>query len=149
MASITGKTDAVVAWAKGWPELDGYLKLNAVSTEAGEHAINTVPSGSSVYNDIGIVEYVDGTAKREYTFALVMIADWSDGFDNVNAEANRLGESWVDWVASQYPDNVPDFGDKTSISKIEPLYNMPSLAMVYQEDSLAKYMFQAKITYTE
>lgn len=143
MAGITGKTDAVVAWAKGWPELDGYLKLNAVSTEAGEHAINTV------YNDASIVEYVDGTAKREYTFALVMIADWSDGFDSVNEEANRLGESWVDWVASQYPDNVPDFGDKASISKIEPLYNMPSLAMVYQEDSLAKYMFQVKITYTE
>lgn len=143
MSSIQGKTDAVVTWAKGWPELDGYLKLNAVSTEAGEHALNTV------YNDVAVTEYVDGTAKREYTFALIMIAEWSDGFDGINAEANRLGESWIDWVAGQYPDNVPDFGQNASISKIEPLYNVPSLAMVYQEDSLAKYMFQAKITYTE
>lgn len=137
-----GKTEAVVEWAKGWPDLNGYIKLNAVTSEAGDASINTV------YNDAKVQDYIDGRALREYTFALVMMADWSDGFDATNAEANRLNESWIDWVGSQFPDNVPDWPG-ASFQSIESVYNVPSLAAVYQDESLAKYMFQAKITYIE
>lgn len=137
-----GKTEAVVEWAKGWPDLNGYIKLNAITSESGDASIDTV------YNESKVQEFIDGRALREYTFALVMMADWSDGFDATNAEANRLSESWIDWVDSQYPDNVPDWPG-AMFQSIESVYNVPSLAAVYQDESLAKYMFQAKITYIE
>lgn len=137
-----GKTDAVVEWAKKWPDLNGYIKLNAITSESGDASIDTV------YNDAKVQDYIDGRALREYSFALVMMADWSDGFDATNAEANRLSESWIDWVDSQFPDNVPDWPG-ASFQAIESVYNVPSLAAVYQDESLAKYMFQAKITYIE
>lgn len=139
---IAGKTEAVVEWAKGWPDLNGYIKLNAITSESGDASIDTV------YNESKVQEFIDGRALREYTFALVMMADWSDGFDATNAEANRLSESWIDWVDSQFPDNVPDWPG-ASFQAIESVYNVPSLAAVYQDESLAKYMFQAKITYIE
>lgn len=137
-----GKTEAVVEWAKGWPDLGGYLKLNSISSESGDASLDTV------YNDAKMQDYIDGRALREYTFALVMMADWSDGFDATNAEANRLNESWIDWVDSQFPDNVPEWPGAI-FQSIESIYNVPSLAAVYQDESLAKYMFQAKITYIE
>lgn len=132
----------MVDWAKGWPDLGGYLKLNAISSESGDASLDTV------YNDAKVQDYIDGRALREYTFALVMMADWSDGFDATNAEANRLNESWIDWVDSQFPDNVPEWPGAI-FQSIESIYNVPSLAAVYQDESLAKYMFQAKITYIE
>lgn len=132
----------MVDWAKGWPDLGGYLKLNAISSESGDASLDTV------YNDAKVQDYIDGRALREYTFALVMMADWSDGFDATNSEANRLSESWIDWVDSQFPDNVPEWPGAI-FQSIESIYNVPSLAAVYQDESLAKYMFQAKITYIE
>lgn len=137
-----GKTEAVLEWAKGWPDIGGYLKLNAISSESGDASLDTV------YNDAKVQDYIDGRALREYTFALVMMADWSDGFDATNAEANRLNESWIDWVDSQFPDNVPEWPGAI-FQSIESVYNVPSLAAVYQDESLAKYMFQAKIAYIE
>ena len=101
MADMAGKTDAVMEWAKGWPELDGYLKLNALIAEDGEATLATS------YTDSPIEEYNDGTAKRRYSFFLKVVTAWSDGYDPVNADAERLASSWLDWVNSQYPGNVP------------------------------------------
>ena len=134
------KTEAVLAWVRGWDKL---TKLNATRNEADEKAMNTVS------NDLVVQEYIDGTADREYTFALVLYQDWSDGNNSYNLEAEKLAESWLEWVSAQYPDNVPDFGENATITKIEPVQNIPTLAAVYQDESLAKYQFQAKIYYTE
>lgn len=138
----TGKTEALKEWAKGWPDLAGYIKLNAINTKTGDASLSTD------FTDYAVETYIDGTAKREYVFMLKMMCDWSNGFDEINEEAMRLNESWVDWVAEQFPDNVPDFGEAV-ITGIEPLYSAPALNMVYQEDQTAEYVFQAKIFYTE
>lgn len=139
-----GKTEAVVEWLKTYPGLDGYLKLNATELTAGERTVNTV------YNDAKVREFIDGTVERQFTFALVMVCDWSSGFDTVNAEAEAWGEMWLDWCDAQFKaGNVPDFGDKCTIRAIESLQNIPSLAATYQEEQLARYMFQARITYWE
>lgn len=141
---IIGKTDAVLDWAKGWPELDGMLKLNALDAE-------TVGDASLItdYNDYAINEYIDGTADRYFTVELRMVLGWSDGFDVTNAEAARLMESWMEWVSEQYPRNVPDFGAKASVTGISPLQNMPVPAMVYPDSQTAEYSFTARIYYTE
>lgn len=138
----SGKTQALIEWAKGWPDLGGYLKLNAINADSGDASLATD------FTDYAITEYIDGSAEREFVFMLKMMCDWSAGFDSVNAEAMRLNESWMDWVAEQYPENVPDFGE-AEVTGIEPLYSTPALNAVYQEDQLAEYVFQAKIYYTE
>lgn len=141
---MKGKTKAVVEWLKTYPDLGGYLKLNATELNAGERTVNTV------YNDSKVKEFINGTVERQYTFALVMVCDWSSGFDAVNEEAEEWGEEWLDWCDAQFKaGNVPDFGEKCTIRAIESLQNIPSLAATYQEEQLARYMFQARITYWE
>lgn len=140
---MQGKTDAALEWAKQWPDIDGYLKLNAILTKQDEAAFNTV------YKNVKLSAqpFIDGTARYAYVFGLRMMTEWSDGQDEINAEAEELIESWRDWVDEQYPDNVPDWPD-ASIENIEALYNVPAM-VVYQEDSIAEYNFQAQITYIE
>lgn len=142
--NVKGKTRAVVEWLKTYPGFDGYLKLNATGLEAGENAVNTV------YNEQTVREFVDGTKEKQYTFAVVMVARWSSGFDPQNIDAQEWGEAWLDWVDAQFKaGNVPDFGENVTIRAVESLQNVPSLAATYQEEQLARYMFQARITYWE
>lgn len=144
MADITGKTEAALEWAKTWPELDGYLKLNAIITKDGDATFDTS------YNDVSVVEYNDGTALREYTFQLRVITAWSDGFDPINIEAMKLSSQWLDWVSHQFEDgNIPDFGEDAKIQGIFPVQNVPALNAVYENDNLAEYLIQAKIRYIE
>lgn len=137
---IEGKTDAAVKWAKTWPKLDDFLKLNAITAEDGDAAFTTV------YSDSSGEPFIDGTARHEYTFGLKMMLPWSDGRDQYNSDAERLMEQWRDWVDDQFPENVPDWD--CEIEGIEALYDVPAV-MVYSEDSLAEYQFLCKIIYTE
>ena len=137
---IEGKTDAAVEWAKSWPYLNEFLKLNAIEAKDDDAAFTTV------YSDSQGEPFIDGTARHEYTFGLKMMLPWSDGRDEYNAEAERLMEQWRDWVDDQFPHNVPDWG--CEIEDIRALYDVPAV-MVYSEDSLAEYSFLCKIIYTE
>lgn len=141
---IIGKTKAVMNWARGWPELKGYLKLNAIDTETvGDAAVMPIS------DDLAVREWIDGTADRVFTADLRMVLSWSDGFDDINEEAVRLMESWMEWVAEQYPRNVPDLGEAARVTAIEPVQNMPEPSMIYAESQTAEYSFLARISYTE
>lgn len=135
------KTDKVLDWARGWPELEGYLDLNSIVSKSGDKAINTVS------NERIVQQYINGEAVREYTFALAYIVDWSSGTDDINQIAMRLGESWLEWVTEQ--NRKKNFPDLPNVESVVPLQNIPTLAMVYESDSIAKYQFQCKITYRE
>lgn len=142
MADIAEKTYATLEWAKTWSELDGYLKLNAIITSDGDATLDTT------VNDREIIAYIDGTAKREFTFQLRIVTPWSDGNDPTNMEAMRLAGQWLDWVSKQYAEgNLPDFG--TEILAIESVKNVPALNAVYENDNLAEYLIQARILYIE
>lgn len=137
----SGKAEAVLEWAKGWPDLDGYLKLNAITNQEGDAALNVVN------NDLEVQRYIDGTAVRNFTLQLRIMTAWSDGFDAVNAEAEALASSWQDWVAEQYgAGNVPAIGN---VMAIEPVWNVPALNYVNEDEGLAEYIVQAVITYEE
>lgn len=142
--NVIGKTSAVLMWAKGWPELKGYLKLNALDVNDTDNAA-IIPT----YNDVAVNEYIDGTADRQYTFELRIVRPWSDGVDDVNEEATKLAESWLEWVSESYPLIVPDFGPGATVTGIEPLQNVPTPSMVYPDDEKAVYSFSARINYTE
>lgn len=142
MAEVEGKATALKKWLKGWEGVQGHIKLSAINAETSDKSLNIVE------NDHVLQKYIDGTAKREYTFALKMMVEWSNSFDTINDESQALMDSWLDWVAVQYPDNVPQW-EHAKITNIEPLYNVSALSNVYQDEGLAEYMFQAKITYEE
>lgn len=142
MAKMREKTEKAFEWAKGWSGLDGYLKLNALVNKDGQASFN------AVYNEVAIERYLDGTAKRQYTFQVRFVTRWSDGYDRVNLEAEKMVTEWLDWIDEQYElGNVPDWG--VDILDIEASQNIPALNAVYEDESLAEYVIQAVITYIE
>lgn len=137
----SGKAEAVLEWAKGWPDLDGYLKLNAITNQEGDAALNVVN------NDLELQRYIDGSSVRQFTLQLRIMTAWSDGYDSVNAEAEALASSWQDWVSEQYgAGNVPAIGNVTAI---EPVWNVPSLNYINEDEGLAEYIVQAVVIYEE
>lgn len=141
-AKIKNKAQKLLEWAKGWPNFDEYLKLNALVNKDGDASLNIV------VNDRVVTEYIDGSAIRNYTFQLKMVTPWSPGFDKVNVEAERLVSGLHDWVNEQYPDNVPDW-EGASIISIETENNAPSLDVVYEQDELAEWSVLAVVNYKE
>lgn len=139
---LTGKTRAVFDWLLTWPQLDGYLKANAILAEPDSASFNVIP------NERVLEEFIDGTARRRYTFQLKMVLPWSDGYDGVNLAAEALASSWHDWVSAQFAaGNVPLW--EAEITDIRPTENAPGLNFVYQEEGLAEYVFEAEIRYEE
>ncbi len=135
------KADIILEWAKGWPELEGYLKLNSIVQKSGDKAMNTQT------NEADVIRYINGQALRELTFAFSYVVDWSDGYDAVNSRAMELGQSWIAWVdAQEAKRNYPDLPNVQSVAALQ---NIPTLAMVYERDNIAKYQFQCKITYID
>lgn len=132
------KTKAVMDWLAGF---DGEPpKLSSMPEESGDKGVQLVQS------DYVLARYIDGTKLRRITVMLQYVADWSGGADSVNAESMEYGERWLEWVGSQFPGNVPDVG---TVVRIEPIYNGPVLAMVYQDKAAARYQFTAQIDYRE
>lgn len=140
--SASGKAAAIVDWCAtygGTPP-----KLSAMPEGIGDTGVQIVS------NDYEREKFINGKARRRYTVTLQYMADWSDGNDVINREAMRYGEDWLDWVSEQWKaGNVPAFGSGANITKIEPLYNSPEVAAVYQSDALARYQFSAAIDYIE
>jgi hypothetical protein len=140
---LKNKTPAVFDWLLTWPELDGYLKLNAILAQPNQAAFNVVP------NEAVVETFIDGTARRRYTFQLKAVLPWSDGYDGVNADADRLVASWHDWVAEQYRNGNVPLWEGAQITDIRPTENAPGLNFVYQDEGLAEYVFEAVIDYEE
>ena len=140
---LKDKTPAVFDWLLTWPELDGYLKLNALLAQPREASFNVVP------NEAVVESFIDGTARRRYTFQLKAVLPWSDGYDGVNAEADALVSSWHDWVSAQYGEGNVPLWTGAEITDIRPTENAPLLSFVYQDEGLAEYVFEAVIDYEE
>lgn len=137
--STAEKIASLVEWAKGWPGIGGYIKLNAVNAESGDASLSTD------FTEYAVQEYICGKKLREMTFMLKVMADWSDGFDRTNQDAIGMAADWNDWVEST--DTMPDWD--AEILSVEATYDVPALSMVYQDEGLAEYVLAAKITYIE
>lgn len=145
MFNALGKTKAAFEWAKSWDFLDGYLKLNTITTADGDAAFVTQQSDLIVDDP-----FIDGTAPRRFSFQLHMVTPWSEGYDEVNEESIAVVSKWIDWVNAQFDlGNIPDFGDTAKITGIETDQNMPSINVTNPEESLAEYVFFGRIDYVE
>ena len=141
--TLNGKAKAVFDWLLTWDQLDGYLKMNAILAEPDASSFNVVP------NEAVLEEFIDGTAKRRYTFQLKVVLPWSAGYDAVNLAAESLTSSWLDWVSEQYAKGNVPLWSGANITGINPTQNAPGLNFVYQDEALAEYVFEAAIDYEE
>ena len=139
---MTDKAAAALEWARGWPYLQGYLKLNALTIAPGEAGIVPLASERVVRS------YIDGTADRVYRMQMRLVLRWSDGYDEVNADADALANEWAAWVRSQHPENVPDWPG-AEITEITTAEDCAALNVALQDESTAVYLFTCEIHYTE
>lgn len=141
---MASKAEAVRRWAISCPAVGKYLRMHATEMKSGARSLSIESS------DADVREFIDGTREKQLTFALAFVEPWSEGMDSLNASAMQAGEEWLAWVDAQFSeDNVPDFGPGCTIRDVRSLQTSPALAAVFEEDMLAKYTFQAQITYWE
>lgn len=133
------KTKAVADWLRGFQ--GKRPKVSATGSDPGEIGLNVVQT------DYTLRKFINGQADHRARFMVSFVADWSGGVDGVNDEASAYGQDMLGWVASQFPQNVPDMG--AEVLRIEPVYNLPTIAIVDQANATAKYQFGFEIDYRE
>lgn len=142
MVKLEGKAEAVMRWLRGWDGLDGRMKLAAVENRSGDAGF--LPG----YALATLAEYIDGRCRYEYVFDVSAVLPWSSGADGSNAEAVGLMESFIDWVNGQGErGSFPDWPG-AEIHEVGSVYAAPTV-QVTQDQRRAKYMFQARIVFTE
>lgn len=141
-ADITNKADKLIEWARQWEGFDGYLKMNALVNADGDASLNVIA------NERVIMQYIDGSAIREYTAQFKVVTPWSGENDPTNSDAERFLCGLVEWLNKQFPDNLPDWPGAT-ITELHTQDNVPSLDFVHEQDELAEFSIILIITYQE
>lgn len=132
-----GISAALYEWAKGYGLED--LTLNGLTTEAGERSLMTSAATTTR-------EYISGAKERTVYFSLLLVEPWSELDDGLNPTAMQEGERWLDWVNSQMPSNAPDLGTR-EVVELQTDDDAPVLVQVLPDAMVAKYQFQAHLTY--
>lgn len=102
------------------------------------------------YSDKVVKEFITGKVQKQYGFTIIIVKSYSSDEDDLNIEAMNFAQEFMDWIDTQNKKKeFPDFGENCTIEKIENIQNMPNLAGVNEKESLARYMIQARILYTE
>lgn len=102
------------------------------------------------YSDKVIKRFVTGKAQKQYGFTIIIVKEYSSGGDDLNLEAMNFSQAFMDWLDERNQNRkFPDFGPDCVVEKMENLQNMPNLSGVNYEASLARYMIQCRIIYTE
>lgn len=102
------------------------------------------------YSDKVRKKYIRIGAEKEYGFTIVITKEYSTETDDLNLEAMNFAQAFMEWLDEQNKaKNYPEFPDNCEIKKMENLQNMPNLAGINAEESLARYMIQCRIIYFE
>jgi len=137
------KEQALFDWALTNPFLTDRLMFDFLDAHDGSCSIAPVASARAVK------AYINGSAIKEYTFALQVTLAVSNAQDNINVQNMYTLRKWQDWIEEQAKAQVyPDFGEKCQMMKLENVGNMPGMAQRF-EGGTAKYQFFAKLTYLE
>lgn len=104
----------------------------------------------TTYADKWIKRYLRNSGVKAYVFAILLQLDYSQGIDDLNMISLNLAQAFGDWIDAQNKaKNLPNFGAKCKVQKIESLQNMPNLAEVNEAGTVAKYMLQCQVKYYE
>lgn len=136
------RNEALQEWLQESPYATD-LFFNFAPTEPGTTAVAPV-SGEAV-----IKRYLGGYSLKGYDFGVVQYIPVNMDVPNNtdNTDAMYSVEQFMNWVKEQNAQqNFPDF-EGCNVQRVEVLNNMPVVAG--QDDEVAKYMFQCRVTYVE
>ena len=143
---MSTKHDAMIAYLQ--PHVQSVIgnNLNFNVSVGTPDSIAFIPEYANKF----IKRMLRGSGTKEYGFAIIITKQFSVGSDDLNLLAMNMAQAFNDWIDTQNTAKLfPDFGVKCQVRKIEPVQNMPNLADVNIEESIAKYMLQCKVTYYE
>lgn len=102
-----------------------------------------------IFSDNTVKEYVDGSAIKNYDFAIVYVKNVSDLPNTTdNAEDIYDVEKFMDWIKEQNKSkNLPYFGENCQVLSIRNLQNMPNTSE--QDERHTRYMFLCRVEYFE
>ena len=131
-------------WLLEYTALNNWIYFNATPYITGVVSMSSVP-GDRVKRS-----FINGDKEKEILFAIDMVTEYdATGTSTVNLDAIDEVSHFCEWLDEQETiKNYPQFDKNCSISKIEVLSNIPS-TLINQEQMLAKYQFQVRITYLQ
>lgn len=142
MTDLISKEAALWEWVSKPPEHEDQLLFHYLRGKEGSCAIAPV-------EDRVVKRYVNGTAFKNYVFALQINLIMSDGEDNTNIENMILVRTWQKFLkAQQIISDYPDFGPHCSQYRIRTGDDAPTLTIL-EDNNQARYDFFATIEYLE
>lgn len=139
---VSNRNQALQEWLQDCPYATD-LYFNFAPAEPGVTGVSPV-SGEAV-----IKRYLGGYSLKGYDFGVVQYIPVNMDVPNntENTDAMHSVEQFMDWVKEQNAQkNLPDF-EGCAVQRVEVLNNMPVVSG--QDDEVAKYMFQCRVTYLE
>lgn len=132
---------AMLNYLRGCEELGYFLKFNTITTSVGEVSIDTISS------DYALKRYTNGDQLKEYIFAIVLMKLHDTGdLSDINTESMYDATKVAEWIDEQ--NRIGNLPAISGVQSIENLQNMPDIAGV-DENGVAKYLMQCKVTYIE
>lgn len=129
-------------WLKQYKPIGSWLYFNSTPVELGVTSMNTLPSSQTR-------EYIDGSKKVTLLFTIRMVKSYDEGTSDVNMEELSEVCRFSEWIKEQNDThNYPDFGDRRTVTKVEVLSTVPSLA-IDRASQLAQYSFNAQLIYND
>ncbi len=143
MSDRDNKHQAVWDWLYRNEEISA-LFFNFSTSEENDTVI------APIVSDNVIRKYVDGTAVKQYDFAVIQYQRYNSEIPNVteNAEIIFDVEQVMEWIDERNRErDFPKFPDGCVITKVENLQDMPEVTEV--SETGAKYMFSVRISYIQ
>lgn len=136
------RNQAIQEWLQGSPYVTD-LFFNFSPAEPGVTSVAPV-SGEQVLR-----RYLGGWTLKIYEFGVVQYIPVNMDVPNneENADAMYSVEQFMDWVKSQNAQQSFPVFEGCEVQRVEVLNNMP--VVTGQDDEVAKYMFQCRVTYLE
>lgn len=140
---MVNKYKKITEWLQEYVPLHTWIFFNVLPAEPDAVTVN------SVQNERVLEEYIDGSKRVEFLFAVALAKEFDTGTSENNLDALQEFEEISAWVETQNDlRNFPNFGNSINIEKVEVLETVPSVS-VDNQNQIAKYQGQFKITYVE
>lgn len=136
------KNDIMNEYIQNYPQLHSWLYFNTIILE---------PYNASFMTDSDnvIEEYVDGSKRKQYTFAISFTKEYDTGTSDINIEAMNETQNFTNWIEEKADNKeLPDFGETCYMLDIKVLSPMPIMS-IDSDTSVARYMVQAQVEYIE
>ena len=105
------KYEKIIEYLANYSQTYGWIYLNVFPSVADNISV------ASVQNERVLEEYIDGSRRVEFLFAIELAKEYDIGTSDVNTEAIQEFESISEWIEAQNTEGIfPDFGESASVA---------------------------------